>query len=45
MNLHETIHNATVTTLLLLAGVGVQRRADKRVSTAQGKVSVLSELE
>jgi hypothetical protein len=43
--LHETIHNAAVTTLLFLAGVGVKRRADRRGSTAHVTASVLSELE
>ena len=40
--LHETMHTAAVTTLLLLAGVGVKRRADSQGSTAHVTASVLT---
>jgi hypothetical protein len=37
----EIITSAAVTILLLVVGVGVKRRADRRASTVHGKAGVL----
>ena len=44
-SLYDIIRSAAVTTLLLVAGVGAERRADRRGSTVYGTASVLCEFQ
>ena len=43
--LHDTVSSVAVTTLRLVVGVGVKRRADRRGSTVHGTASVLCEFQ